>query len=347
MYDPAMTRSPTCPSTPAAAQQPLLLQDIRRRIDAARTRVACTIALLFCAISLTTTAQAEIWGYIDEKGVGHFSATKMDERYELFSKEVHASEAPASQLGSDPNSRCAQQLGSAPNCLPQTLVSSRLSPKLAAFFESSTTLKTVRPHMQAAAQKHNLDVELLQALIAAESGFNLTAISPKGALGLMQLMPATAARYGVPADKTPHRGITQQQKLFDPQTNIGAGSRYLRDLLNLFNGKLDLALAAYNAGEGAVQRAGNKIPNYPETQNYVKTVTQIYTALKPPAPPPAPVLAPEPKRPASPDPLRPIRGRGNGLPTSFDFSPHLRSRGDVSVADKGVLQGALNSKDFS
>jgi soluble lytic murein transglycosylase-like protein len=168
--------------------------------------------------------------------------------------------------------------------------------------------------MQAAAQLHNLDVELLQALIAAESGFNLTAISPKGALGLMQLMPGTAARYGVPADKKPHTGITQQQKLFDAQTNIGAGSRYLRDLLNLFNGNLNLALAAYNAGEGAVQRAGNKIPNYPETQNYVKTVTQMYVALKPPAPQPAPVLTPEPKKAISPDPLRPIRGRGNGLP---------------------------------
>lgn len=309
-----MTRSPTCPSNPAAAHQPPLLQDICGLIDAARLRVACAIALLFCAINLTV-AHAEIWGYIDDKGIGHFSSTKLDERYELFSKEVHASETPASQLGSDPNSRCAQQLGSDPNCLPQTLAGSRLSPKLAAFFESSSTLKAVRPHMQSAAKQHNLDVELLQALIAAESGFNLTAVSPKGALGLMQLMPATAARYGVPADKKPHVGITQQQKLFDAQTNVQAGSRYLRDLLNLFSGKLDLALAAYNAGEGAVQRAGNKIPNYPETQNYVKTVMQMYVALKPPPPPqPAPVLTPEPKRPASPDPLRPIRGRGNGLP---------------------------------
>jgi hypothetical protein len=136
----------------------------------------------------------------------------------------------------------------------------------------------------------------------------------------MQLMPGTAARYGVPTDKKPHVGITQQQKLFDAQTNIGAGSRYLRDLLNLFNGKLDLALAAYNAGEGAVQRAGNKIPNYPETQNYVKTVMQMYAALKPPAPQPSPVLTPEPKKAVSPDPLRPIRGRGNGLPTSSNNS---------------------------
>jgi hypothetical protein len=268
-----------------------------------------------CLTALVSVARADIWGFIDDKGVGHFASSRLDDRYELFSKEAHASEAPASQLGSDPNFRCAQQLGSDPNCLPQLLPKVSLSPKLAAFFESNNTLKAVRPHLQTTAKQFNLDAELLQALITAESGFNVQAVSPKGALGLMQLMPATAARYGVPADKKPHTGITQQQKLFDPQTNITAGSRYLRDLLNLFNGKLDLALAAYNAGEGAVQRAGNKIPNYPETQNYVRTVTQIYNALKPSPPPqPAPVLDAQPKRPAIPDPLRPIRGRGNGLP---------------------------------
>ena len=261
--------------------------------------VKCLLSVV--ALVSVGLAQADIWGFIDDKGVGHFSATKEDARYELFSKETiaHASVRPEPVEG-QPITQDFDKLS------PNGTRASTLSPKLAAFFESSSILKTVRPHMQAAAQKHNLDVELLQALIAAESGFNLTAISPKGALGLMQLMPATAARYGVP--------IPQQQKLFDAQTNIGAGSRYLRDLLNLFHGKLDLALAAYNAGEGAVLRAGNKIPNYPETQNYVKTVTQIYTALKPPAPQPAPVLNPEPKRPASLDPLRPIRGRGNGLP---------------------------------
>jgi soluble lytic murein transglycosylase-like protein len=167
--------------------------------------------------------------------------------------------------------------------------------------------------MQTAAQKHNLDVELLQALIAAESGFNVTAISPKGALGLMQLMPDTAARYGVRSDAVGDRRTSQQQKLFDPHTNIHAGSHYLRDLLTLFKGQLDLALAAYNAGEGAVQKAGNKIPNYPETQNYVKTVTQMYAALKPP-PQAAPAIAPQPKAPAGPDPLRPTKGRANGLP---------------------------------
>jgi hypothetical protein len=159
-------------------------------------------------------SHAEIWGFIDDQGVGHFASRKVDVRYELFSKEFRSTDPPASQLGSDPNSRCAQQLGSDPNCLPQPPASIQLPPQLAAFFESSATLKKVRPHMEAAAQQHQLDVALLQALIAAESGFNLAAVSPKGALGLMQLMPKTAARYGVPADKQPHYGITQQQKLF-------------------------------------------------------------------------------------------------------------------------------------
>jgi hypothetical protein len=90
-------------------------------------------------------------------------------------------------------------------------------------------------------------------------------------------MPATAQRYGVGSDK---RGSIEK-KLFDPHINIAAGARYLRDLIAMFTGDIELALAAYNAGEGAVQRAGNKIPNYRETQNYVKTVLQLYAYLKP------------------------------------------------------------------
>ena len=271
----------------------------------------------FALWAATSVVRAEIWGYVDAQGVGHFSATKEDARYELFSKEVSPEPAP-SQLVTAPNNEGRVQgaacgdsspdphwLGAGFNCL---------SPKLAKFFESSQTLKAVRPHMQAAAQKHNIDVELLQALIATESGFNVTATSNKGALGLMQLIPETAARYGVVDDAHGRVRLTQMQKLFDPQTNITAGSRYLRDLLNLFKGQLDLALAAYNAGEGAVQKAGNQIPNFPETQNYVRTVMQMYTALKPPLVQAIPAVASQPKPPAGPDPLRPTKGRGNGLP---------------------------------
>ena len=107
-------------------------------------------------------------------------------------------------------------------------------------------------------------------MIAAESGFDPQAVSPKGAVGLMQLMPPTAEQYGVLADKEgrkdrkgkllPARSV--EEKLTDPQTNINAGARYLAYLIKLFKGEMELAVAAYNAGEGAVQRAGNKIPKF-------------------------------------------------------------------------------------
>ena len=128
-----------------------------------------------------------------------------------------------------------------------------------------------------ASKIHGIDYSLLKALIVTESGFNPYAVSPKGAVGLMQLIPPTAQRYGVTAGE----GGTIEEKLTDPKTNIKAGARYLADLIKRFPGRLELALAAYNAGEGAVQRAGNKIPNYPETQNYVKTVMQLYSGLSP------------------------------------------------------------------
>jgi hypothetical protein len=160
------------------------------------------------------------------------------------------------------------------------VVQSPIAPRLNAFFAGSPTYRGVQKHLRDAAKTHDIDYELLKALIVTESGFNTQAVSPKGAVGLMQIMPATAERYGVSSDaKAP-----VEVKLTDPRINIRTGTRYLRYLLNLFPGRLDLALAAYNAGEGAVMRAGNRIPNYRETQNYVKTVMELYGALKPQAP---------------------------------------------------------------
>jgi hypothetical protein len=221
---------------------------------------------------LAMPAQADVWGYIDAKGVAHFAAEKVDERYELFFKGgtgfdtrdgVSASVSPSKPEPETPR-QVAVPAGKA---------------KLLAFFDVSPNFKAVKHHMRESAQTNNIDFELLQALIATESGFDTNAVSPKGAVGLMQLMPPTAQRYGVSGDaKTPI-----EKKLTDPKTNIKAGSRYLRDLINMFPGKLELALAAYNAGEGAVQRYGNKIPPFKETQNYVVTVMQIYNQLKPPA----------------------------------------------------------------
>ncbi len=225
---------------------------------------------LLVSLMFANSAFADVWGYIDAKGVAHFAAEKMDERYELFFKGGTGS------MGFDTRDGVAAKPEAEP---PRQVAVPAGQAKLLAFFDVSPNFKAVKHHMREASQAHNIDFELLQALIATESGFDTNAVSPKGAVGLMQLMPPTAQRYGVSGDaKTPI-----EKKLTDPKTNIRAGSRYLRDLINLFPGKLELALAAYNAGEGAVLRYGNKIPPFKETQNYVVTVMQIYKQLKPPA----------------------------------------------------------------
>lgn len=123
--------------------------------------------------------------------------------------------------------------------------------------------KKFSPTVDYAAERYNLPKPLLHAVITAESAFDPAAVSRAGAVGLMQLMPETARRYGV-------------KDRLNPYENIHGGSRYLRDLLIMFNNDLNLALAAYNAGENAVKKYGNKIPPYAETQNYVKKVRAYY-----------------------------------------------------------------------
>lgn len=118
-----------------------------------------------------------------------------------------------------------------------------------------------------AADRHQVDVKLLHAVIQAESSYNATAVSSAGAMGLMQLMPETARRYGVT-----DRG--------DPDQNIDGGTRYLKHLLQLFDSNLNLAVAAYNAGENAVIKYNNTIPPYPETRNYVEEVLSLKDYMK-------------------------------------------------------------------
>lgn len=210
-------------------------------------------------------AHADVWGYVDNQGVAHFAAEQLDPRYELFFRNAETFDT---RLDPPPE----RVLVSPPEADPPPPPA-----RLLAFFDSSPRYAPVRKILLDASSDHNIDYELLQALIATESGFNAGAVSPKGAIGLMQLMPDTARRYGVDTDR--HGAL--ESKLTDPRINIRAGSRYLRDLINMFPGELELALAAYNAGEGAVMRAGNKIPNYKETQNYVRKVMALYAGLKP------------------------------------------------------------------
>lgn len=128
--------------------------------------------------------------------------------------------------------------------------------------EPAAYAEAIRRH--AAAMK--LDPLLLDAVIQVESGHNPNALSARGAAGLMQLMPATARRYGV-------------SDPFQPDANIRGGAQYLRDLTRMFDGDLRLTLAAYNAGEGAVLRHGQRVPPYAETRRYVSEVLRSYAEL--------------------------------------------------------------------
>lgn len=133
----------------------------------------------------------------------------------------------------------------------------------------------VKEHLEAAAAAQSLDPALVIAVAAAESAFNVKAVSRKGALGLMQVMPATAERYGVAARTSPEG----EHAAMEPKVNAQVGTRYLADLLRMFDGDKELALAAYNAGEGAVLKYGKRIPPYPETQQYVEKVMRLYRNL--------------------------------------------------------------------
>lgn len=200
-----------------------------RRIGRLRLAVSC---LAVVAGLVPFAAVANIYAFKDEKGITHFSnLPHLDKRYKLVYR-IPTSE----QLR--PNAWSAS------------------GPKV-------VDIDKLVPIIASAARMHGLDAKLVHAVIRAESGYNENAISSKGAVGLMQLIPATAQRYGV-------------INSYDPTENISGGTRYLRDLLKMFNGNVELALAGYNAGENAVIRAGNRIPPYPETMAYVPKVLNFY-----------------------------------------------------------------------
>ena len=128
--------------------------------------------------------------------------------------------------------------------------------------DNESTDEGLFSHIVATSHKYQVDARLVNSICEVESNFNPRAVSPKGAMGLMQLMPQTAIMLGV-------------HDPFDSQLNLEAGVKYLRHLLQTFNGDVELALAAYNAGEQVVQRLG-RVPPYPETVNYIKKVMESY-----------------------------------------------------------------------
>jgi soluble lytic murein transglycosylase-like protein len=196
-------------------------------------RVTAACATLITGILTATAANADIYRHVDSDGTVIYTNVPQDRRYKIYLRVD--GENPVTDAFS---SSRVHQFGSDKRMRYQTQI-------------------------QAAAMKNQIDPALIHAVISAESGYDPFARSPAGAAGLMQLMPATAKRFGA-------------QNRMDPAQNIDAGVRYLRVLMNLFDNDLKLALAAYNAGENAVIRAGNRIPPYAETMKYVPRVLNYY-----------------------------------------------------------------------
>jgi soluble lytic murein transglycosylase-like protein len=151
--------------------------------------------------------------------------------------------------------------------LPHQLRSTAITsgPRVSATIESFAALDPKRAYdslIEEASKLHQVDVALIRSVVQAESGFDAGAVSRVGAMGLMQLMPDIAAAYGA-------------RNPFDPRENIMAGTRLLRDLLDLHRGNLSLVLASYNAGAGTVARYGGIVPPFKETQGYVKRVKSL------------------------------------------------------------------------
>ncbi|MFC4518657.1 lytic transglycosylase domain-containing protein [Cupriavidus pinatubonensis] len=218
---------------------------------------AAAAALMVAGLACAPAAHAELYGFVDADGIAHFADRKLDERYKLFMREGGSFDT-SRESSAAPESDLEQH-------------------KLYRYVVNHPNIAKVEPMIRQIADKQDVDPALVKAVMAVESGFNPSAVSPKGAIGLMQVIPDTGARFGVSGDA--RRSV--EEKLADPRTNISAGVRYLRWLTELFPDNIELVLAAYNAGEGAVQRYNNRIPPYPETQQYVSTVLQFYRLYKP------------------------------------------------------------------
>jgi soluble lytic murein transglycosylase-like protein len=214
----------------------------------------CTSVFFLLGCGLVRLVAADIYANTAEDGSVSLSNMPADKQYQLLVAEDKIIVPAATPLA-------VQPVVVTP---PVSVKPLAVSPAAAQKSLSTPTRKALYNRMVAvAARTHGLDVALLHAVISVESRYNHKAVSRAGAVGLMQLMPAIAKRYGV-------------SDSFDPEQNINGGARYLRDLIKLFKGNVSLALAAYNAGEYAVIKNGNRIPPYPETRNYVPRVMDYY-----------------------------------------------------------------------
>jgi soluble lytic murein transglycosylase-like protein len=245
-------------------------------------RVFGAIVLLAAAIFVSQPASGQIASYVDEHGKLIYvnGDSPQPRRGGNISSPSTAKALPVASM-SQPSTKAADFAAPSPNGAgsPAQARPETLSQVPA---QGSTEVNDPRLDriVQEAAQRHSLDPALVKAVITTESGWNARAISQKGAVGLMQLIPSTAQRFGV-------------GNPFDPAQNVEGGTTYLKALLDRYNGDLTKSLAAYNAGERAVDLSGG-VPAYRETQRYVQKVTDAYfrpgsgrtsTLWSPPRPP--------------------------------------------------------------
>lgn len=203
-----------------------------------KTLTALTLGLLAAAVP----AHGDIYKYTDARGRVYFTDKPMSGS-QLKLEWMRSTRATPDYLTTPPRTLAKLRLKESPK------VARNLSKKRGAYDNL----------IRETASRYRLHPELLHAVVQTESAYNPDAVSSAGAVGLMQLMPDTARRYGV-------------RNSWDPEQNVIGGASYLRDLLDMFDNDLRLALAAYNAGENAVMRHGNQIPPYAETQDYVRKV---------------------------------------------------------------------------
>jgi soluble lytic murein transglycosylase-like protein len=228
-----------------------------------RSGIAITVLAAAAWLLLPVPSAAQIAASVDQNGKMTFVNSNSG---------THASRsasAPASARPEVPRDTRAEPSASAsphrapqppaPPAIPATADEFATAPPVVPTEESGDPIDRM---VREAAERHRVDPALVKAVISTESGWNPRAVSPKGAVGLMQLIPETAQRYGV-------------GNLFDPAQNVEGGTSYLKWLLDRYNGDLPKTLAAYNAGEHAVDLYRG-VPWYPETQKYVKKVTHAY-----------------------------------------------------------------------
>ena len=188
-----------------------------------------------------------LWGYVDGAGLAHFASSQIDSRYDQVLRETDGRRVLGKTQGT---------VG------------------LLTWLEISPDVKALQPVLDEAAKTTGVDEELLKAVITVESNYNARAVSPRGAVGLMQLTPVTADRYGTKEE----RQVPAAQRMLDARTNVFTGARMLADLTRRYGG-IDIALAAWNAGEGTVRKAGGQMPEIAETEAHVHMVLELYWAL--------------------------------------------------------------------